>query len=157
VPAFFMQQMNSSIQDQIEAAIAGGRPDVEVWDVRVIGPERMVRVLIEHPDGVDLALCEEVAKLLGDVREQHPLEVSSPGVERPLVRTSHFERALGETVRVRLRAVVDGRRNLVGRLTAADDDVVRLLLEDGSEVTIDRAAVGSSNIVWREDPKEGTA
>ncbi len=143
-----MQQMTSAIQDQIEAAIAGSRPDVEIWDVRIVGPERLVRVLIEHPDGVDLALCEEVARLLADVRERHPIEVSSPGIERPLVRTSHFERSIGETVQVRLRTPLEGRKNLRGCLLAADDAVVRLALEEGGEVTIDRAAVGTSNIVW---------
>ena len=105
-------------------------------------------MLIEHPDGVDADLCAEVANVLSDVRDHGGLEVSSPGIERPLIRTTHYTRALGETVQIRLKKPLEGRRNLRGRLTAADDTSLRLALDDGVELEVPREEVAKSNIVW---------
>ena len=140
--------MTRTLLQQITDIVTAARPDVEVWDVQVIGPQNLVRVLIEHPDGVDVELCAEVARTLSDLRDERGLEVSSPGIERPLVQTSHFTRAVGETVHVRLKQPRVGRRNFRGRLTAADDAALRLTLEDGAELELPRAEVARSNIVW---------
>ena len=140
--------MTRTILQHITDTVAAARPDVEVWDVQVIGPQNLVRVLIEHPDGVDVELCAEVARILSDLRDERGLEVSSPGIERPLVRTSHYTRALGETVQIRLKQPRSGRRNFRGRLTAADDASLRLVLDDGVELELPRTDVARSNIVW---------
>jgi ribosome maturation factor RimP len=148
VPAFFMTFMTSPDLQTITRTVAAVRPDVEIWDVQVVKGENLVRVLIEHPDGVDADLCAEVANVLSDVRDHGGLEVSSPGIERPLIRTTHYERALGETVQIRLKKPREGRRNLRGRLTAADDTSLRLELDDGVELDVPREEVAKSNIVW---------
>jgi ribosome maturation factor RimP len=140
--------MTRTILQHITDTVAAARPDVEVWDVQVIGPQNLVRVLIEHPAGVDVELCAEVARILSELRDQRGLEVSSPGIERPLVRTSHYTRALGETVQIRLKQPRSGRRNFRGRLTAADDASLRLVLDDGVELELPRTDVSRSNIVW---------
>jgi ribosome maturation factor RimP len=132
----------------ISRTVAAVRPDVEIWDVQVHRGDNVVRVLIEHPDGVDADLCAEVATILADVRDGGGLEVSSPGIERPLIRTTHYTRALGKTVEVRLTRPRGGRRNLRGRLTAADDTSLRLALDDGVELEVPREEVAKSNIVW---------
>jgi ribosome maturation factor RimP len=141
-----------TLTDQIEAAVAAERPDVEVWDVTLIPAQGLVRVLIEHPDGVDLAMCESISRILVDVRERYAIEVSSPGIERPLVKTSHFTRAVGETVRVRLTEPLDGRRNLTGRLVAADDETLTLDVDGAGELRVARSRVGRANIVWSGRP-----
>jgi ribosome maturation factor RimP len=141
-----------TLSDQIESAVAAQRPDVEVWDVTLIPAQGLVRVLIDRPGGVDLELCEAVTRILSDVRDRYTLEVSSPGLERPLVKTSHFERSIGETVRVRLTELVDGRRTLTGRLVMADDERLVIAVEGGSEVVVPRASVGRANVVWSERP-----
>src|SRR5206468_5471455 len=128
----FFHGMTRTLLQQITDTVAAARPDVEVWDVQVIGPQNLVRVLIEHPEGVDVELCAEVTRILSDLRDERGLEVSSPGIERPLVQTSHYTRALGETVQIRLRRPRSGRRNFRGRLTAADDAALRLALADGA-------------------------
>jgi ribosome maturation factor RimP len=141
-----------TLTEQIEAAIAAQRPDVEVWDVTLIPAQGLVRVLIDRPGGVDLALCETVSRLLSEVRERYAVEVSSPGLERPLVKTSHFQRAVGETVKVRLSEPLDGRRNLTGRLMGADDDQLVIAVEAAGEVAVPRTRVGRANIVWSGRP-----
>ena len=139
--------MTSPDLQTITRTVAAARPDVEIWDVQMVARENLVRVLIEHPDGVDADLCAEVANLLSDVHHGG-LEVSSPGIERPLIRTTHYTRALGETVQIRLKKPRGGHRNLRGRLTAADDTSLRLALDDGVEFEVPREEVAKSNIVW---------
>ncbi len=136
-----------SIATEVEQAVAPVRPDVEIVDVQFVAPQQLVRVLVDHPDGVDHALCQDVTTLLAGVRERYSLEVSSPGVERPLTKPAHYRRAEGEVVKVRLRAPREGRRNFQGRLTGADEDSFRLLA-DGAEVELPYAAVDKCNIVW---------
>jgi ribosome maturation factor RimP len=139
---------DDTIVKDVPSTIASAHPDVTVWDVELIAGEGLVRVLVDHPEGVSIGLCEEISKLLVDVRERYALEVSSPGLERPLVRTEHFVRSIGETVQVKLTRPVAGRKELRGRLLEADDASLRLVLEEGDEVEVPRASVRKSNIVW---------
>ncbi len=69
---------NTDLQRDIETRLATAEPDVEVLLVEVVGGST-VRVTIDHPDGVNLALCERVTHALPEVRERYALEVSSPG------------------------------------------------------------------------------
>ena len=97
----------STIQADIEARLSEVEPDVEVLLAEVVGG-RLVRLFIDHPDGVTLDLCERVTNQLPEVREKYALEVSSPGADRPLTKPEHFRRFLGHRARVRTRG--DARR-----------------------------------------------
>src|ERR1700687_623740 len=90
------------LQADIERRLAGSEPDVEVLLAEVLGG-RCLRVFIDHPQGVTLALCERVTMLLSDLRERYSLEVSSPGSERPLTKPAHFRRFVGRRARGRTR------------------------------------------------------
>lgn len=104
--------------------------------------QSLLRIYIDASEGVGLSDCEfvsrEVAALL-DVEDpiagHYTLEVSSPGVERPLFSVEHFARFAGEQVRVTAFAPVDGRRKFRGRIVAAEDDTVRLEV-DGQAVEL---------------------
>src|SRR5919199_3608576 len=98
----------SSIQADIEARLHAVEPEVEVLLAEVVGG-RLVRLFIDHPEGVTLDLCERVTRRLPEVRERYALEVSSPGVERPLTKPEHFRRFVGRRARVRTRGDHDGR------------------------------------------------
>ena len=82
------------IQPQIESRLASAEPDVEVLLAEVVGGSTL-RVFIDHPDGVTLALCERVTMLLNDLREHYTLEVSSPGSRRPPTRLYPSSSSLG--------------------------------------------------------------
>ena len=88
----------SAIQADIEARLSESEPDVEVLLAEVVGG-RLVRLFIDHPDGVTLDLCERVTNRLPEVREKYALEVSSPGADRPLTKPEHFRRYLGRRAR----------------------------------------------------------
>ena len=120
-------------------------PDVEVLLAEVVGG-RLVRLFIDHPDGVTLALCERVTRHLPEVRERYALEVSSPGADRPLTKPEHFRRFLGRRARVRTRGDHDGRRSFSGELLRATDDSVTVAAE-GGVVSIAYADIMRSNLL----------
>ena len=135
----------SSIQAEIEAQLAVSEPDVEVLLAEVAGGHT-VRLFIVHPDGVSLALCERVTHALAEVRERYALEVSSPGVERPLTKPDHFRRYLGRRARVRTRGDHDGRQTFTGELVGATDTEVTLAADTGV-VQIPYSDINRSNLV----------
>jgi ribosome maturation factor RimP len=100
-PLFLREErVMTASQSDIEGRLAQTEPDVEVLLVEVL-PSQCLRVFIDHPDGVTLALCERVSMRLNDLRELYALEVSSPGSQRPLTKPDHFRRFLGRRARVR--------------------------------------------------------
>ena len=120
----------SAIQTDIEARLAEAEPTVEVILAEVVGG-RVVRLFIDHPDGVTLELCERVTRQLPEIRERYALEVSSPGTERPLTKPEHFRRFVGRKARVRTRGDHDGRRSFTGELLGATDDEITVAADTG--------------------------
>ena len=108
------------LQEQIESSLRDLDPGVELIALEQPAAESL-RLYIDHPDGVDLALCERVTNHLRDLLESWSLEVSSPG-RRP---AAHQAGALpplhGRRVRVRTREAIEGQRSFTGTLTDADD------------------------------------
>jgi ribosome maturation factor RimP len=92
----------STLQTEIEQQLAAAEPEVEVLLAEIVGGSTL-RVYIDHPQGVTLALCERVTAALSPLRERYSLEVSSPGIERPLTKPDHFRRFVGRRARVRTR------------------------------------------------------
>jgi ribosome maturation factor RimP len=105
-------------------------PDVDVLAVELAGPDR-VAVYIDHPGGVDHALCERVTGALRGYLDRYSLEVSSPGLERPVRRRAHFEGALGRRVSVRTQSEIGGRKRFRGEVVAAGDGEVTLETGEG--------------------------
>jgi ribosome maturation factor RimP len=127
-------------------------PEVEVVLAERPSPDQL-RVVIDRPGGVDLDLCERVSRELAALREQYALEVSSPGLDRPLVKPDHYRSAIGERVAVRTDEPIDGRRRFDGGLLAADDDGIEID-QDGHAVRIRYAEIRRSHVVY--DPAGGT-
>jgi ribosome maturation factor RimP len=135
----------TQMQETIESRLAQREPDVELLALERPASERL-RLVIDSPDGVDLALCERVTGVLRDLLESWSLEVSSPGPERPLTKPEHFRRFLGRRVRVRTREEVAGHKSFTGRLAGADEESVSVDSGDGP-VSIPLASVRRSNLL----------
>jgi len=135
----------SSLQAEIEARLAVAEPRVEVLLVEVVG-DGTLRLFIDHPEGVSLALCERVTHELAAVRERYTLEVSSPGSQRPLTKPAHFRRFLGRRAKVRLRDAHDGHKSFTGELVGASDDEVTIAAETGV-IAIPYTDIHRSNLV----------
>jgi ribosome maturation factor RimP len=132
------------IQRDIEERLSERAPDVEVLLAEVSG--ETVRLFIDHPNGVSLDLCERVTHLLPEVREAYALEVSSPGIERPLSKPDHFRRFLGRRARVRTRGAHDGHKSFTGELVGASDAEVTIAAPTGV-VAIPYDDITRSNLV----------
>jgi ribosome maturation factor RimP len=135
----------TQLQETIESRLADREPEVELLALERPASERL-RLVIDSPDGVDIALCERVTGQLRDLLESWSLEVSSPGPERPLTKPEHFMRFLGRRVRVRTREEVAGHKSFTGRLTGADEESVSVDSGDGP-VSIPLASVRRSNLL----------
>ena len=135
----------SRIQADIEARLAAEEPEVEVLLAEVVGG-KLVRLFIDHPGGVSLALCERVTGHLASVREKYALEVSSPGTERPLSKPEHFRRFVGRRARVRTRGEHESRRSFTGELLGATDHEVTVAADTGV-VSIAYADIHRSNLL----------
>jgi len=135
----------STIQADIEARLSEVEPEVEVLLAEVVGGD-LVRLFIDHPQGVSLALCERVTHHLPEVRERYALEVSSPGIERPLSKPDHFRRYVGRRARVRTRGAYEGHKSFVGELMDATEDTVTVAADSGV-VSIAYADIHRSNLV----------
>ena len=135
----------SSVQERVETVLASAEPDVEVLLAEVVGGD-LVRIFIDHPDGVSLAICERVTRHLDDLRVDYRLEVSSPGTERPLTKPEHFRRYVGRRARVRTRGDHDGRRSFTGELMSASDSEVTVAADTGV-LSIPYAEITRSHLV----------
>ena len=143
----------TALQADIETRLAEAEPDVEVLLAEVVGGS-VLRVFIDHPAGVTLALCERVSGHLNDLRDRYSLEVSSPGSQRPLTKPAHYRRFVGRRARVRLR---DARetprasdaarpRSYTGELVGASEEEVTLAAA-GGVIAIPYAEIHRSNLV----------
>ena len=135
----------AELEGTIERRLAEADPRIELIAVEHSAAEAL-RIYVDHPDGVDLGLCERVTDELRDLLEHWSLEVSSPGSDRPLTKPEHFRRFLGRRVRVRTREEIEGQRSFTGTLKAADDASVSLESGPGV-VTIPFAGIRRSNLV----------
>jgi ribosome maturation factor RimP len=140
------ETVSSTIQADIERQLADAEPQVEVLLAEVVNGS-LVRLFIDHPDGVSLDLCERVTSHLAEVREAYALEVSSPGPRRPLTKPDHFRRFVGRRARVRTRGELpDGRTAYTGELLRATDDAVTVAADTGV-VSIAYADIHRSNLL----------
>lgn len=122
-------------------------------ELRTGGRDGVIRVFIDKPEGVGLADCETVSRQISallDVEDpvtgHYVLEVSSPGLDRKLTKPAHFERYIGEAVRVRLRFPVEGRKNFRGKLVAASEEQIDVEV-DGELHSLAIATIESARLV----------
>jgi ribosome maturation factor RimP len=133
------------IQADIEGRLAVCEPSVEVLVAEQVAAEQ-IRLVIDHPDGVDLDLCERVTNHLRELLVDYGLEVSSPGPQRPLTKPDHFRSFLGRRARVRTSRPLNGQRSFTGELVGASDAEVTVAAGPGV-VTIPYEDIKRSNLL----------
>jgi ribosome maturation factor RimP len=143
-----MRRSRQELEAAVERALAVRFSEVEVVDLEV-KRDRLV-IYIDRPGGVDLDLCAAVSKELDDLREEYGLEVSSPGLDRPLRKPAHFAAAVGREVVVRMLTPIEGRKHFQGRLTGTGETTVTVELSDGSgEVRLEMDDISRANVVHK--------
>jgi ribosome maturation factor RimP len=118
------------LQDEISPRVEHDLPGVEVLAVELASPDRFV-VYVDHPEGVDHALCVRVTDVLRDYLREYTVDVSSPGTERPLRKPGHFARVIGRRVKLRTTEA----KKLKGEVIAADETAVTI---DENEIPYDQ-------------------
>jgi len=129
-----------TLQREVARLIEGALPGVDVLALELSGKERFC-VFVDHPKGVDHALCERVTNVLRGYLDRYSVEVSSPGPERPLRTRNHFERAVGRTVRVKTDS---GRAR--GQVVQAGERAVKIAA-NGEPVDIPYEAIVRANLI----------
>ena len=125
----------------------------------------VLRVVVDRSDGLDVDSLAELSELVSRRLDEagfeigpYDLQVSSPGIERPLARPEHFRRFLGERVKVKTTAPLAGSRTHTGTLVAADDDAI-VIAVDGDERRVAHAEIASARTVvdWDAELKRSNA
>jgi ribosome maturation factor RimP len=117
------RQLTREIAPKVEGAL----PGTEVLAVELTSPERFT-VYVDHARGVDHALCERVTNVLRDYLRNYSVDVSSPGLERPLRTPSHFRNAVGRRVALR----TDKRNRVRGEVVSAGERSVTVKTDEQS-------------------------
>lgn len=140
-----VHEKERALQREVAQKVESGIPGVEVLALELSGRERMT-VYVDHPAGVDHALCERVTSVLRGYLDSYSLEVSSPGLERPLRTPAHFRLAVGRRVAVRVDEPIDGRTRFRGELVSAGDRALELRV-DGHTYEIPYDAIVRGNLI----------
>jgi ribosome maturation factor RimP len=121
-------------------------PGVEVLAVELLSPTRFC-VFIDHPQGVDHALCARVTDVLRGYLTSYTVDVSSPGLERPLRKPAHFRNAVGRKVALRIDHQLNGRKRFRGTVAEAGNRAVALDVDNAERVEIPYAAIVRGNLI----------
>ena len=151
----------SSKLEQLQAMLAPVVESLgyECWGVEFIsqGRHSLLRVDIDHANGILVGDCEAVSRQVSAVLDvedpissEYTLEVSSPGMDRPLFTLDQFAKHVGEQVKIKLRSPFDGRRNFQGLLRGVEDQDVVVLVDD-HEFLLPIDLIDKANIIPRFD------
>src|SRR5215471_12279253 len=124
-----------SLQREVSQKVEGAVPGVEVLALELVSPARFC-VYVDHPAGVDHALCERVTNVLRGYLDTYTVDVSSPGFERPLRTRKHFASVVGRRANLRTEDEISGRTRFRGEVVAAGERSVKLELGQNGAVDI---------------------
>ena len=138
------------------------RPAVEETGKELLGVEfisagnhSVLRLFIDHENGIDVDDCAEVSRQVGailDVEDpissEYSLEVSSPGLDRPLFDKAHFEAVVDETVEVKISMPLNGRRKFKGKLIAVENDSL-IVMVDNEEYELVISNIDKAHLVFK--------
>ena len=154
----YRMELSEHIQHLIEPAI--GEMGFNIVRVRISGKKKLsMQVMVEHQDGQGMMVddCAAVSRAISallDVEDPidapYTLEVSSPGIDRPLVRVGDFQRFQGFQAKIETTRPFDGRRRFKGVLLGVDGDTVRMMV-DGEEVDFSHPDIHKAKLILTDD------
>jgi ribosome maturation factor RimP len=141
------------LEKLIEPSIERLGYELSDLEVRLGGKSGVIRLFIDHPDGIGIEDCEKVSSAVSalldvedPIPEHYDLEVSSPGWNRKLRKVEHFQRFAGETVKVEMRFPIEGRKRFRGTLLSSDDANI-VVDVDGESHTLPMATIDTARLV----------
>jgi ribosome maturation factor RimP len=140
-----VREKERTLTREVSQHVEQGLPGVEVLAVELASPDRFT-VYVDHPAGVDHALCERVTGVLRGYLDRYTVDVSSPGAERPLRKPAHFRNVVGRRVQLRTSEEIEGRKRFKGEVKNASETGVTVGI-DGTDLTIPYAAIVRGNLI----------
>ena len=148
------QTLEARITEMAEEVASSMGMEVVLIEIRGSGKNSTVRTFIDRPGGITLDDCERFSRrfsVLLDVEDSIPfsytLEVSSPGINRPLVKESDFKRFCGKDIRVRTRTPVDGQKNFKGAIAHVTDGRIEIQIAPERTVSIALKDIEKANLI----------
>ncbi len=150
-----MAKFEQKLTDMLRSAVEGTGKSLLGLEFISAGNNSVLRLFIEHENGIDVDDCAEVSRQVSAVLDvedpissEYSLEVSSPGLDKPLFVMEHFQAVIGETINVRISIPLNGRRKFKGTLIAIEND--NLIIEvDGLDYELAVSNVDKANLVAR--------
>lgn len=152
-----------AIEDRVHAVVDPIIEDMQLELVDLVYGGGRLKITVDHPDGLNTELLTKTTRMISHemdlqdpINGAYTLEVSSPGVERPLRTPAHYARSIGEQVALKLKPNDEKLRRLKGELVSSDDHSVTITNDDGTH-TIKFDAIAKANTVfdWGPSPKPG--
>jgi len=148
-----VSKLEQDLTEMLEPAVAACGFELLGLEFVQAGRHSTLRVYIDHENGINVDDCAEVSRQVSailDVEDpitnEYSLEVSSPGVDRPLFKQAHYEAAVGEEVRLRTKLPQEGRRNFKGDLVAVNGDMITLKV-DAQDFILMLSNIERANII----------
>jgi ribosome maturation factor RimP len=138
-------EKESKLLQQIAPLVENDLPGVEVLAIELMTPTRFC-VYVDHPEGVDHALCKQVTDSLRDFLREYTIDVSSPGSERPVRKPEHFASVVGRKVALRTAEPVEGRSKFKGEVKEAGTEALTVSV-DGADFDIPYDAIVRGNLI----------
>jgi len=140
------EETERALTRDVTQKVESGIPGVEVLAVELLSPHRFC-VYVDQPGGVDHALCARVTNVLREYLDRYTVDVSSPGLERPLRKPAHFAGVVGRRVALRTADEIDGRRRFRGELVAAGERSLTAAPVAGGTVEISDDEIVRGNLI----------
>lgn len=150
-----MNSKERQILDSLEAQAEDH--GVEIVSVEAVGSRKspIVRIYIDTEGGVSFQELTDAQEWIGEIMDDldpfpgaYTMEVSSPGIDRPLRTSDHFRRFVGEEAKIALKSPLDGRSKFTGVIAEADDDAVKLEF-DGGSIDVPYEAIKKANLIGK--------
>ncbi|MBC3764502.1 ribosome maturation factor RimP [Neptunicella marina] len=148
-----MSQLELKLTNMLEPAVVALGFELLGVEFVAAGKHSIMRVYIDHEDGISVDNCADVSHQVSailDVEDpistEYSLEVSSPGMERPLFKEAHYQQVVGEVVQVKLTVPMDNRRNFKGKLVSCDAGTI-VVEVDGQPYQLAIANINKGNVV----------
>ena len=148
-----MAKFEHKLTDMLRPAVEEVGKDLLGIEFISAGQHSILRLFIDHENGIDVDDCAEVSRQVGallDVEDpistEYSLEVSSPGVDRPLFTLAHYQEVMGETINIKLSLPLNGRRKFKGKLESIENDTL-VVLVDGEDFELVISNIDKGNLV----------
>ncbi len=141
------------IQEIVEPVIEGEGFELVDLEYKKEGGAWVLRVFIDNPQGISHTECKKISNILSPILDieapidhSYILEVSSPGLDRPLKKEEDFERFAGQKIVIKTRVAFDGRKTFKGNLLGLIEGKIRVELEDGDTISIPKDIIEKVNL-----------